>query len=205
MRAAIILYLCTFLVCCQSIENESKYVSNASEALQSTKQIVINNQGTGSAFYLGGDLWATAKHCVMEMKPGGMWYNITMNGKPCEIVVASVAHDVAIFRIKTEGIKPFKFANDYPGLGGVMYSTGWHFGYEETFSVGYVAKHYDDTIVHTVPMNPGCSGGPTLDTSFNIIGVNSAILTMYGGWNGVSYSAKGHLLKDLFDFARAQK
>jgi len=198
MRALIVLCLCGFLVCCQSIENNSRYVSTASEAMASTEQIIINGQGSGSAFYLGGDLWGTAKHCVQEMRPDGMFYNITMNGVECEIIVTSNKHDIAIFRVKTDKkIKPFRFASSYPGLSEVIFSCGWHFGYEETFSVGYVAKHYNDVLVHTIPMNGGCSGGPTLNTSFEIIGVNSAILTMHGGWNGVSYSAKGHNLLKL--------
>tara|TARA_R110002020_G_scaffold175493_1_gene367381 strand:+ start:3127 stop:3750 length:624 start_codon:yes stop_codon:yes gene_type:complete len=207
MKACILMYVCTFLVCCQSIQKQdSKYVSSAQDALNSTEQIIINGQGSGSAFYLGNNYWGTAKHCVMDMNPNGFFYEITMNGKECKIIVASVHHDIAIFQIDTpDTVKPFKFADSYPELGEIVCSAGWHFGYEETFSIGYLSKYDKDLIVHTAPMNGGVSGGPTMDENFNLIGVNTAILTASGGWNGVSYSAKSHHLKELFEFAQGLK
>jgi len=128
----------------------------------------------------------------------GHLYDVTMGGRPCQVLSLSV-YDVAVFAVKTDpDIKPFKFATSFPGLLGKVYSCGWHFGYEQTFSMGYVSKLYDEAIIHTTPMNQGCSGGPTLDASFNIIGVNSAILTGYNGWNGVSYSVKGDILQGVY-------
>jgi hypothetical protein len=77
--------------------------------MQSTKQIIINGQGSGSAFYLGNSVWATAKHCVMSMQGDGMFYHITMDDVPCRILSASVEHDVALFMVDTpKHIKPFR-------------------------------------------------------------------------------------------------
>jgi len=202
MRIAALFFALTVLTCCTTTTvYESKYVSTATEAMQSTKQIIINGQGSGSAFYLGNNVWGTAKHCVMEMRAGGMFYHITMDDVPCRILSASVEHDVALFMVDTpKDIKPFKFANHRPKLADMIYSVGYHLGYEKTFSIGFVSKLYDDAIIHTVPMNPGCSGGVTLNTDFEIVGVNSAILTAFGGfggWNGVSYSVDGKKLLEL--------
>ena len=194
MRVCVLMFALTVLTCCTSTTvYENRYVSTASEALESTKQIIINYHGSGSAFYLGNDIWATAKHCVMDMDtPGWLppeFYHISIGGAEAEVIAVSNDFDVALFKIDTpDDVKPFKFADHRPRLMDMVYSVGWHLGYEETFSIGFVSKLYDDAVIHTAPMNPGCSGGPTLNTDFEIIGVNSMILTAAGGWNGVSYS-----------------
>jgi serine protease Do len=205
MRVCVLFFALTCLTCCTTTAvYDSKYVSSASEAMDSTKQIIINGFGSGSAFYLGNNVWATAKHCVMEMDTPGWYepeyYHIAIGGVEAEVLGVSAEHDVALFKIDTpDDVKPFKFANYAPTLADMVFSVGWHLGYEKTFSIGYVSGLYDHGFVHTVPMNPGCSGGPTLNTDFEIIGVNSMILTTAGGFNGVSYSASGkEFLKLLF-------
>ncbi len=69
-------------------------------------------------------------------------------------------------------------------------------------SQGIVAKVTASTIVYDADTTKGGSGGPVLDSSGHVVGVNAAILPEYGGSNSGVPVAK---LLDLLNAIEAEK
>jgi len=79
------------------------------------------------------------------------------------------------------------------------------FGLGHTVTAGIVsAKYrqigagaYDNFIQTDASINPGNSGGPLLNTSGEVVGVNSAILSQSGGSVGIGFAIPINMAKDL--------
>lgn len=207
MRLCALFVMCVFLTCCTSNQQtSSKYVRTPAQALLSVKQLTINTHGSGTAFPVKqdkeGTYFATAKHCVFNQD--GTKAIITIDGIECTIMDWSVEFDVAVFYAKGFlDLKPFKLGNVGLQLRDEVFTVGWHFGYQLTFDSGNITfLSPEGFLVHNSPLNPGCSGGPTMvyrDGQLITIGVNSAILTARGGFNGVAYSTSIKYVKDILD------
>ncbi|MHC4139194.1 MAG: PDZ domain-containing protein, partial [Planctomycetota bacterium] len=93
------------------------------------------------------------------------------------------------------------------------------FGYSQTVSAGIVSaigrKHitpfakpfaYEDFIQTDAAINPGNSGGPLVNLRGEIIGVNSAIATRTGGFQGVGFAISmeiaNEVISDLIEKGR---
>lgn len=94
------------------------------------------------------------------------------------VVAVDVVHDLAIVRTPLRGKPHFTIANAVPAQGERLFSLGnpHDLGLsivEGTYN-GLVQNTLYPRIHLTAPINPGMSGGPTIDESGRVIGVNVA-------------------------------
>jgi S1-C subfamily serine protease len=94
-------------------------------------------------------------------------------------------------------LKRFTIAPKQGSLGDKIYSAGYHFGRQKAISHGEITAMDDNGYITDAALNPGCSGGPLMDRRYRIIGVNCAILSAVGGWNGISYHIHVRYLVNL--------
>ncbi len=127
---------------------------------------------------------------------GGKLYPATMVGHDAE-------HDIAILKIEApaEELFPITFGlSDNLRVGQKVYALGNPFGLEGTITTGIISA-LNRTLPSRVPgrdlqsiiqtdaaLNPGNSGGPLLDTSGRIIGMNVAIATKSGQNAGLGFA-----------------
>lgn len=182
------------------------------EALNASVIIRCADNGLGSGFHIGDGLIITNSHVVcreiisydengqvvrdLESQP------IRVEGYSAEVIHFNGDYDLALIRCdQVRHLKRFKIAKSPVGLTYAVYSVGNHFGQSEVLSKGFVSAIRHDGSITTSPMNGGCSGGPLLNSNFQVIGVNQAILTAVGGWNGVSHHIGLVRLNDFLDSA----
>lgn len=116
--------------------------------------------------------------------------------------------DLAVVKINATGLQPATFgdsANVHPG--DWVLAIGAPFGFRQTLTHGIVsavgrtgvniiAEHdpqlagltYEDFIQTDAPINPGNSGGPLVNMSGHVIGINSAIASTSGSFDGIGFS-----------------
>jgi putative serine protease PepD len=108
----------------------------------------------------------------------------------------SASYDIAVVQVKASGLRPLQIGDsDATRVGEPVVAVGSPLGLPGTVTQGIVsARHrpvvvnesndadaptaYIDALQTDAPINPCNSGGPLVDSSARVIGVNSAILTL---------------------------
>lgn len=117
---------------------------------------------------------------------------------PAKLIGTDPKSDVAV--VKIEAGKPLQTIawgdSDRLKLGDQILAIGNPFGIGTTVTAGIVSARgrdlhsgpYDDFIQIDAPINHGNSGGPLVDRSGNVVGINTAIYSPNGGSVGVGFA-----------------
>jgi len=119
--------------------------------------------------------------------------------------------DLGVIQIQTD--KPLPFAtfsdSDKVQVGQWVVAIGQPENLSESVSQGVIsAKHrtgitdpssYQDFLQTDAAINPGNSGGPLLDLDGNVIGVNSAIFSTTGGFQGIGFAIPSNMAAHVAD------
>lgn len=126
---------------------------------------------------------------------------------PAKIIGRDPKTDLALIRIETDRpLKPLPLGDsDKLEVGDWVIAIGNPFGLGDTVTAGIVsakyrhigAGSYDNFIQTDASINPGNSGGPLLNTSGEVIGINSAIFSRTGGSIGIGFAIPINMARDL--------
>ncbi|MEZ2131299.1 MULTISPECIES: DegQ family serine endoprotease [unclassified Sinorhizobium] len=117
---------------------------------------------------------------------------------PAKLVGTDPKSDIAV--LKVQAPKPLPTIawgdSDKLKLGDQILAIGNPFGIGTTVTAGIVSARgrdlhsgpYDDFIQIDAPINHGNSGGPLVDSSGNVVGINTAIYSPNGGSVGVGFA-----------------
>ena len=106
--------------------------------------------------------------------------------------------DVAVVKIDATGLTAATLGDsDQVEIGDVVLAIGNPFGVGQSVSRGIVSalsrgglgiETYEDFIQTDAAINPGNSGGALFDTDGRVVGINTAILSRTGGFNGIGFA-----------------
>ena len=115
-----------------------------------------------------------------------------------KIIGTDPKSDLAVIKIETTGLVPAKIGNSsIVEVGDWCIAIGSPFGLTQTVTAGIVSATnradfgitaYDDLIQTDAAINPGNSGGPLLNLKGELIGINTAIASRSGGFNGIGFA-----------------
>lgn len=168
----------------------------------------------GSGFLISADGYVITNHHVVD---GATTVRVTLpdrRGFDAEVVGSDEQSDVALLKVDASGL-PFlragKAADVKPGQWAV--AIGSPFGFDQSVTAGIVsavgrANHYANQryvpfIQTDVAINRGNSGGPLLNTSGEVIGINSQIFSNSGGYMGVSFAIPIDVVMNVADQLKA--
>ena len=159
------------------------------EVESSVYQIRVINIETGKKVAIGSafvvqrsDILATNYHVVSEYVNDPDIFRLeylSTGGKsgPLELLDLDVIHDLAVVKSETDRGKPLEIAA-VPDKGARLFSLGnpldLGFSIVNGTNNGIMAQDEDGNILFSGSLNQGMSGGPTLDESGKVIGVNVA-------------------------------
>ncbi len=113
--------------------------------------------------------------------------------------------DLAVLRIEGAGTLPAARLGDSSKveIGDWVLALGQPFGLEGTVTAGIVSAKdrglgitdREDFIQTDAAINPGNSGGPLVDLDGEVIGINTAISSSNGGYQGVGFAIPANLAK----------
>lgn len=138
---------------------------------------------------------------------------VTYNGeqiKQVKIVGVDPNTDLAIIKIEGEHFLPAEFGDsEEVQVGDWVIAIGSPFGYHQTVSTGIISAKgrthvipfvlpfiYEDFFQTDAAINPGNSGGPLVNLRGEVIGVNTAIATRSGGFQGVGFAISAAIAKE---------
>ena len=128
-----------------------------------------------------------------------------------KIAGADPKTDLAVIKIKPlPNLPHLKFGNsDALRVGEWVVAIGNPRGLEQTVTAGIIsAKHrtgisdpssYQDFIQTDAAINPGNSGGPLLNLAGEVIGVNAAIVSESGGFEGIGFAIPSNMAAAVAD------
>src|SRR3989304_4161124 len=138
---------------------------------------------------------------------------VTYNGEQyrhSKIVGIDPNTDLAVIKIEGENFLPAEFGDsEEVQVGDWVIAIGSPFGYQQTVSTGIISAKgrthvipfvlpfvYEDFFQTDAAINPGNSGGPLVNLRDEVIGVNTAIATRSGGFQGVGFAISAAIAKE---------
>jgi serine protease Do len=117
--------------------------------------------------------------------------------------------DVAVIKVDAKNLSPVTFADsDDVQVGDRVLAVGNPFGIGQTVTTGIVSAtgrgvsigvDYADFIQTDAAINPGNSGGALIDVQGRLIGINTAILSRTGGFQGIGFAIPADLARSVMD------
>ena len=159
-----------------------------------------NLNSSGSGFYVGdGQHFATNYHVVSSvvLEPEEYKIIIEKNEQEIELEVEAIdiVNDLAVLSIPQPG-EPLALREKLPSKGEKMYSIGNPHNIGMTIVEGNYNGLVDDYVFDRIhfsgALNPGMSGGPTIDASGRVVGVN-----VQTAGNQVGFLVPANKLSDL--------
>jgi len=152
-------------------------------------------RGVGSGFILSADGYVMTNAHVVD---GADEVFVTLTDKrefKAKVLGADARTDVAVLKIEGDKL-PFLIMGDSDKIrvGEWVIAIGSPFNLENTVTAGIISAKQRDTgdylalIQSDVAVNPGNSGGPLINMRGEVIGINSQIATLSGGYNGISFA-----------------
>jgi S1-C subfamily serine protease len=115
-----------------------------------------------------------------------------------KVVGTDPESDLAVLKIAADNLSPIAFADvDAVQVGDVVLAIGNPFGVGQTVTSGIVSaigrtslniNTFENFIQTDAAINPGNSGGALVDTSGNLLGINTAIYSRSGGSLGIGFA-----------------
>ncbi|MEE9583884.1 MAG: trypsin-like peptidase domain-containing protein, partial [Candidatus Brocadiales bacterium] len=132
-----------------------------------------------------------------------------------EVVGTDPPTDIAVIKIEGNGLPVAKLGNsDDVHVGDWVIAVGNPFGLTQTVTAGIISAvgranvgiaDYEDFIQTDAAINPGNSGGPLVNLNAEIIGINSAIFTRSGGYQGIGFAIPINMAKIVMESLIAHK
>ncbi len=116
--------------------------------------------------------------------------------------------DVAVLKIDGgAGITPLPFGDsEKVEVGETVMAVGNPYGYEESVTQGIISakgrsgsETLSDLFQFDAVINPGNSGGPLINVRGELIGINEAIYSQSGGWQGVGFAIPSDTVRRTMD------
>ncbi len=165
--------------------------------------------GQGSGFLISEDGYiVTNNHVVQDTSE----IHVVLNdGRefPGKVIGKDSSTDVALIKIDAKGL-PYLTLGDSSNLevGQWVIAIGNPFGLQASLTVGVVSAkgrnnldiaRIEDFIQTDAAINQGNSGGPLIDLSGKVIGMNTAIASNSGGYMGIGFAIPSNIAKNIVD------
>jgi len=169
----------------------------------------FRQRSLGSGVIVSQDGYIVTNNHVVE---GADEITVVLSGKEeykGKVVGADPRSEVAVVKIDAKGLPAVAWADsDKIRAGELVMAVGSPFGLNRTVTVGIVSAigranigitDYEDFIQTDAAINPGNSGGALVDMKGELVGINTAIVSQSGGYQGVGFAVPSNMVRQVMD------
>ena len=193
-------------------------------------EAVVNIRAMGSGYRLSGgsgvilssDGYIVTNYHVIE---GASRIEVTLNNKremSAKIIGVDPTTDLALLKVRSSGLKAISFGDsDGVKVGQWVLAIGNPFNLASTVTAGIVSAkarninilgggYAIESFIQTdAAVNPGNSGGALVNEEGELVGINTAIMTEDGSFEGYSFAVPANLVfkvvNDLKEFGKVKR
>jgi putative serine protease PepD len=209
----------------QPVANDTTKASTVYAGAKNAVAYVQSNtpygQATGTGFVVSSDGYLVTNEHVID-GAGSIQVKIGSNSKTytAKVVGADASRDLALLKDDASNLPTLSLADSSSvQVGDATFAIGNPYGLDDTLTTGIVSALQRDIqspngstisgVIQTdAALNPGNSGGPLLDASGKVIGVNAQIATGGNGSEGnvgIGFAIPSNTVKSFIDEAKAGK
>jgi len=167
------------------------------------------SMGLGSGVIVTSDGYIiTNYHVVKEADD----IKVTLTDKkeyPGKVIGSDPKTEIAVVKIEAKNLPTVAWGNsDRLQVGEVVLAVGNPFGLNQTVTMGIVSAlgranvgiaDYEDFIQTDAAINPGNSGGALVNVRGELVGINTAIYSTSGGYQGIGFAIPSNMVKSIMD------
>jgi serine protease Do len=126
-----------------------------------------------------------------------------------KLIGADPKTDIAVIKIDVKGLTALPWGDSNKlKVGEIVFAIGNPFGLNQTVTMGMISAvgranvgiaDYEDFIQTDAAINPGNSGGALINARGELIGINTAILSRTGGYQGIGFAVPSSMAKQVMD------
>ncbi len=126
-----------------------------------------------------------------------------------KLIGADPKTDIAVIKIDAKGLTALPWGDSNKlRVGEVVFAIGNPFALNQTVTMGMISAvgranvgiaDYEDFIQTDAAINPGNSGGALINARGELIGINTAILSRTGGYQGIGFAVPSSMARQVMD------
>ena len=166
-------------------------------------------QGLGSGVIVSPDGYILTNNHVIEGANQIEVYTADQRELKGRVIGTDPQTDIAVVKVEAKDLPTLPIADSAQvQVGDIALAIGNPFGIGQTVTMGIISatgrgnlgiEDYEDFIQTDAAINPGNSGGALINTSGQLIGVNTAILSRAGGNQGVGFAVPANLARSVMN------
>lgn len=169
-------------------------------------------QGSGSGVIISEDGYIVTNNHVIKNAQQVQVRLEDNRQYEAEVIGSDPTTDIAVLKIDAEGLTPLPFSNsDELKLGQWVLAVGNPFNLTSTVTAGIVSakgrsiniideRSAIESFIQTdAAVNPGNSGGALVNLNGDLVGINTAISTHTGSFEGYSFAVPSNLVRKVVD------
>jgi len=169
------------------------------------------SQSLGTGFIISSDGYIVTNNHVIDDADEIVVRLADDREFPAKVIGHDEKTDVALIKVEASGLPQATLGDsDKVKVGQWCLAIGNPFGFSFTVTAGIVSAvgrdigegPYDNFIQTDAAINPGNSGGPLFDTDGRVIGMNTAIYSRSGGYQGIGFAIPVNMVTEVIDQLR---
>lgn len=166
-------------------------------------------QSLGSGVIVSADGYIVTNNHVIEKADDIRVVFIDKRNFKARVVGSDPKTDIAIIKIEASNLPVVSWGDsDKLQVGEFVLAIGNPFGLSNTVTMGIISAigrtdvgiaDYENFIQTDAAINPGNSGGPLVNMKGELIGINTAIFSRTGGYQGIGFSVPSNMVINVME------
>jgi serine protease Do len=166
-------------------------------------------QSLGSGVIVSDDGYIVTNNHVIEKAQEIKVLLLNKRDYKAKLIGADPKTDIAVIKIDAKGLPALPWGDSNKlKVGEIVFAIGNPFGLNQTVTMGVISAvgranvgiaDYEDFIQTDAAINPGNSGGALINARGELIGINTAILSRTGGYQGIGFAVPSSMARQVMD------